>query len=263
MEKLKFAFLFIGIGIVIGAVVVLALVLVFGAKPTKVDVGPIEFEMPTDTPALSTPTPELFVNTPVAAMPTPTPVSPAPVTPMPTLVRPTPASRVFFDDFDVGMSPSWRIESGDPIVVSGRLSGRDKARLTLDIPLPDGYSVELRTWPWESWWSRAWAGDMLYLCIESEGKILALGWGRFDFGWLVYEGGDWESVPGSYSEFDDAIEGGAKLRVRVFEGVYTLYVNGEQVSYIVDRRFSCNRLGFRFGEGTSFIDDFAVDKVTP
>lgn len=49
MDKIKLAFTFIGIGIVVGVVIALVLVFVFDAKPTKVNVGPIEFEMSTPT----------------------------------------------------------------------------------------------------------------------------------------------------------------------------------------------------------------------
>jgi len=60
MDKAKFALVLIGIGIVIGAAIVLILTLVFHATPTKVNVGPIEFELPAATSAV---TPQHYTGT--------------------------------------------------------------------------------------------------------------------------------------------------------------------------------------------------------
>jgi hypothetical protein len=89
MDKLKLALTFAGIGIVVGAAIVAVLMLIFGAKLNKVNVGPIEFELPTSTPELqptttvvlqatSQPTPQPVVTvTDVPVQPTATPIPPA------------------------------------------------------------------------------------------------------------------------------------------------------------------------------------------
>lgn len=230
---------------------------------------------PAQTYSTSTPEPTQGIYTTVAPSETPRPTHTAEshLTSTPQTVLPTftpspqpsaapPASAIFYDNFDAGMSSAWQLESGDPSVVNGRLTGRDEARITLSVSLPTNYAIEFRNWPWEAWWTRARAGDMLLVCVESDSRMLGLGWGNFDSEWLVYESGQWQGVPGSYTEhafFGDDTE----LRVKVSDGVYSFYINGEQVSSIVDRSFSCNRVGFRFGEGTSSIDDFLITELTP
>lgn len=72
MEKTKLAFVFIGIGIAIGAVVVV-LFLILGAKFTKINLGPIELEMPTPTPVsqlTSQPTSQVVPTAPDETQPT-------------------------------------------------------------------------------------------------------------------------------------------------------------------------------------------------
>ena len=92
MEKTKLAFTFIGIGIVIGAVIVV-LFLILGARFTKINLGPIELEMPTPTsvpqltkdsfsPPTSQPTPHVVPTAPDATQPT----SPAQPTDTPEIV---------------------------------------------------------------------------------------------------------------------------------------------------------------------------------
>jgi hypothetical protein len=109
-------------------------------------------------------------------------------------------------------------------------------------------------------WSRAWKGEVLYVCIEDDNSMIALGWGNRDFEWLVCESGDWQAIPGSYND-EYRIADDTRLRVTMRDGVYALYIDGEQVSSIVDRRFQCNKTGFRFSEGTSEIDDFTITSL--
>jgi len=73
MDNFKNALVLIGTGIAIGAVLVLILIFVFGARPRGVSVGPVDFDIPTDTPTTQ------FVETP-----SPTTSSP----PKPTIITP-------------------------------------------------------------------------------------------------------------------------------------------------------------------------------
>ena len=49
MDKIKSAIAFIGIGVVVGGVFVWILLTVLDARPKSVSVGPVEFEIPTET----------------------------------------------------------------------------------------------------------------------------------------------------------------------------------------------------------------------
>ena len=50
MEKAKTFLAILGLGITIGVVLVVVLIFVVGARPQKVNVGGVEFEIPTPTP---------------------------------------------------------------------------------------------------------------------------------------------------------------------------------------------------------------------
>lgn len=110
MEKLKLASTFIGIGIVVGAVIVLTLVLVFGAKLSKVNVGPIEFEIPTSTPE---PQPTMTVVSRTTSQPTPQPVATVTDIPVQPTATPLPTTSLCPDTVARSVVSTWDIGATD------------------------------------------------------------------------------------------------------------------------------------------------------
>jgi hypothetical protein len=83
MEKAKTFFTILGLGITIGVVLVIVLIFVVGARPQKVNVGGVEFEIPTPTPMA-----QVILVTEVPVIP---PLSPT------TGIIPTSSSNQTFD----------------------------------------------------------------------------------------------------------------------------------------------------------------------
>jgi hypothetical protein len=108
MDKLKPALTLIGIGIVVGVVIALALILVFGAKLSRVNVGPIEFEIPTATPPVhqSTAAIQQLKQQPTAIGESST-QSPQ-VSPTSAPTQPTAESEPFVTTFEVFANLSWQ-----------------------------------------------------------------------------------------------------------------------------------------------------------
>lgn len=108
MDKLKLALTFISIGIVVGAVIVLVLIFVFGAKLSKVNVGPIEFEIPTATPPVEQPTATIqqVTQQPIATN-EPSTQSPQ-ILPTSTSIQPTATQETFVTIFEVFSNLSWQ-----------------------------------------------------------------------------------------------------------------------------------------------------------
>ena len=69
MDNIKNAFALIGVGLVIGIFIAIILVFVVGAKPTGVNIGPINFEFPTATTISTTPTFAVLPPTNQSVMP--------------------------------------------------------------------------------------------------------------------------------------------------------------------------------------------------
>jgi hypothetical protein len=69
MEKAKTFFAILGLGITIGVVIVVVLIFIVGAIPRRLNVGGVEFEIPTPTPMTQT---TLFTEVP-AIIPSPFP----------------------------------------------------------------------------------------------------------------------------------------------------------------------------------------------
>ena len=216
MEKLKFALVFISVGVVIGASVAVALVFIVGAKPSKIDVGPIEFKMPTDTAMSPPPVSEASTaGTPaVAEHPT---LAPSPlVTSLPVSASPTPFS-AFYDNFDNGVAPGWRILSGNPVVVNGRLmTASGELRMAVGDSKLTNYRVRFTYFVSISW------DHELYLEIDNS---LRFGFDFSEIRFYVRDGDQWHSVATKYNVRWE--EGQVDLQVR--PGAFTLSINEQPI----------------------------------
>ena len=111
MEKLKLVFTSTSIGIVVGAVIVLTLVLVFGAKLSKVSVGPIEFEIPTSTPEPQPTTTTVVLR--ATSQPTPQSVATAADVPVQPTVTLLPTTSLCPDTVARSVVSTWDIGATD------------------------------------------------------------------------------------------------------------------------------------------------------
>lgn len=171
------------------------------------------------TPAASSTALVVVVTaTPPPATPTPIPSrtpaftsTPAPTnTPVPT---PTPSIKLpFADNFSGGISPSWKVEDGQPIISGGNLNpANGSVTLSIGDETLDNYTVEF------DYYMPFSGPDYMFVWF---GKSMKLGVSPGQFDWLAIQDGKWKNLlpvgsPGRQRDH---------LKIRVSKHVYNVTV---------------------------------------
>ena len=223
----------------------------------------------TPGPATTAPTPVVIIVTATTPPETATPRNTAtsrPPTGTPTATRtptitktPTRDPLLFADNFDGGLSPDWRVISGQWRVVNGEIStplDHDTASYLL-VGEPDwhNYSVELKVY----YRARChWVLGVLVAAKDTDNAIV------------------WESAPCSGSTLSirkngkqsvlvagGGVRDGSRLRLDVKDGFYFGYIDGRQVFSVNDDTYGAGLVGFGIGcyvypGCTMSVDDFSI-----
>ncbi|MCK6463137.1 MAG: hypothetical protein L6Q29_04980 [Candidatus Pacebacteria bacterium] len=174
MEKAKTFFAILGLGITIGVVLVVFLIFVVGARPKNVNVGGVEFEIPT-----STPIPPL--NNPVS-QPTSAPSN-------------TGNSQNSSSSSFVASSPlvingtSYSVpNSNSPLCVASQQTGYTSSGVEYNLDVPKGWVIV-----WDSW-KAYWSGGS----YENDGLLIV--YGNFQ-GKVTIVNGEFCAVPVEWKDF--------------------------------------------------------------
>lgn len=194
--------------------------------------------------------------TQIAVIPTNTAVIPS-VTPSPQPAALPKSAVLFEDNFDAGLSPSWEIISGNPMVVNGMLSSSEDSLIMVGDPSWKNYSIEYD--------NRAELTSMIYqgfnvtdLRAVDPNNMYAAKWTNMEIKWFIVVNGKWNEIPNSRTGIDwsEVIN----HRITVNKNTITLYINGIQQFSFVDTKFTQGRVGLLIHPDTQ-IDNFKVKEI--
>lgn len=224
-------------------------------NPTAAQKVIIEFYNPI------TPTPQVIVITQPAptALPTntaaPTNTSEVVIvtaTPLPPTLPPQPSS-LFQDGFNSGLSPSWQIVSGNPMVVNDVLTTDKDTWLAIGDDRWINYTIEFEADAADCWFS--WSYNTIGVRVQDTNNMIAWRWSDCESVWYIVENGNWNEVPNSKS----GTVGYEMISIvlTVDGGQYTVYADGEKLSSFFDTRFQQGKTALQIAADTK-IDDFIV-----
>lgn len=217
--------------LVIGAILLLPLLLFLGYRITTIAIGPVSVKL---APPTAPTTPTTAMRAPISATVTQTSSGSSGITNTPT---PTPGfvdlnpelTLPFYDDFDNGLSPIWRVISGMPLVTDGRLtSATDELRLEIGNTALQNYTLEMDIWGEKS--DYCGFGYWKYLTIGFSPKL------RFQFSyvdydgrlvWYTYTANEWKEIQ-SYNNLECG-----RLKIEVSGNSYRVSIQSELVSEMV------------------------------
>jgi hypothetical protein len=189
--------------------------------------------------------------------PTAAPTKPPTPTPIPPTAAPTPDSRLFWDDFEMGVKPEWGMQ-GDYTTVNGKLvAGQATEGYVGDLSWTD-YAVVLHGF--EQWCKQL---DIKLRTQDRDNYIYL----RTTYGcsgisqkweWFRVVDGQEKEIPGTRAE-KWITGGGSLLRIEVEGSTYRLFLDGERLIYFNDDTFAKGGIGLLSpGEGPVTIDDLEV-----
>ena len=152
----------------------------------------------------------------------------------PSVTDPYPALLLPFEDnFDTGLNANWRVVSGNPLIINGRLSAADKKDIYIEIgnnQLKD-YTVNFQVfgkdvWDWGGYFSdlEITFNPTLKVNIDTtDGGIIRAFWYGFD-------GNEWAQLQDSSYQ---GIDNEDAIQIIASGNSYSLYVNGQVFSSVV------------------------------
>jgi hypothetical protein len=173
--------------------------------------------------------------------------------PVPT---PLPKPAILFeDDFEQGLSDSWEVISGNPVVVNGMLSSDRDTWILVGDPNWTNYSVEFDADTYSNWYS--WGYNVFGIRVQDIDKMYAYKWTTEQTEWYVVENGDWDAMPQS----DQRVGTGMKNFRMVANGdSITMYIDGVNVYSFYSDKYPQGRVGFLIGAET-IIDNFKIKEI--
>jgi|GEM_PF-4876453 len=230
---------------------------------------------PTPTTA-PTPTPTITLTSTFTPSPTSTPsptFTPTPtITPTPT-TTPTPTNTLtptptplFADDFENGLSPSWKVLSGEPLIVDGMLSANDPVWLEVGDPSWKNIKIEyqVKLSPYADCHYGPFPGTfypysmLIGLRFQDKDNMIALKTGQCGFLWFQVANGNWEQMPTSGNGPGASVL--ANITILIEGNKITALINGDRSTYFVSTLYPKGSIGLRLGRD-SYIDNFKVNAL--
>jgi hypothetical protein len=248
MNNIKNILALLAAGIVIGVILTVTITYVFDAKPETITVGPVAFKIPTE---IVSQTPELSLATakpsPTKPYPTPLPLptntlAPPTIAPTATPVpTPTPDPRLFWDDFQSGVKPDWKILSGRCNMVSGTLKCPTvPARFEVGSNDWANYRVEFDTG--EYW--KFHEGVIVMVKLAKNGSHLSLHLPPCGTAFWTYANSNGSDETVANTAGGVCEHGPFHVIIECNGDIYTTMINGKVVSTFQETRAPNGRIGF-------------------
>lgn len=157
---------------------------------------------------------------------------------------------LFEDNFDNGLSPDWKIESGHPIVVSGTLSADQDTTLTVGDPSWGNYQVEFSVKGGDCCDDRVIAVRV----VDSNNMVgFTYSWcyGCFT-GWYVLKDGQKNKIPNT-----DKAPSANQIRLVAQNNKFSVFSGNELLSSFYDDSFQQGKIALMIGRNDT-IDNFRV-----
>jgi hypothetical protein len=201
----------------------------------KVSLGPVP--KPTNPP----PTPAPSATATLKATPSPT-ASPLPTSTPTVTPLPTPSNRMFFDDFETGIQPTWNMRgnyglvNGDLVVAGEHVEGSvgnktwSDYEITLDIASVDNFELAIRIQDADNYIRFRWWYDN----------------GAY-FNWAKVVGGKEMQIPASGVKAWACCTypSNRNVRIEIRGSNYRVFINGDQQLSFIDPTFADGGIGFK------------------
>jgi DNA-binding CsgD family transcriptional regulator len=260
----RFGYLILLIGVVLG--ICFSLVIAYVVL-RDTDIIPPLFPQPTQPIPTPLPQPtDLPILAPTMEIPTQTPIviqeviivtaTPPPVTEVPTLT-PVPQPITFFsDNFDQGLSGSWSILSGNPVVVNGQLTTDEDTWIRIGDDSWTDYTIQMETVGGGCWFSNSW--NTIAVRVQDMDNFIGYKWANCEDEWDIVKNGNWSKVPNSHGEH--ATYGKIRITLTAEGGQFSVDINGERVSSFFNSDFMQGGIALRVGAKTQ-IDNFKISAI--
>lgn len=267
------------LGVLLGVALALAIFIGFGALGREAT-GVAEAEVPTDTPVVQTvvvtvlQTVEVVREVLVTLTPGPPdtilePVivtqvvvvtaTPLPDTPLPPPPTARPASLLFEDDFNQGLSPAWERGYGQPFIVNDMLSADQETWLSIGDPSWRDYRIEFEADASSCWMYGGREGNVIAPRFVDADNMIAFMWADCECYWYIVRDGVWKQVPGQEPRL--GVGGGVvRLTITARGDQFIVHVNGQRLTSLNDDSFQVGRVGLRLARNT-LIDNFRIETL--
>jgi DNA-binding CsgD family transcriptional regulator len=205
--------------------------------PTDAVIPSSTLELPTQTPFVVTAT-----VPPATLVPT--------LTPLPTPVI------LFEDNFDQGLSGSWNIVSGNPVVVNGQLTADQNSWLSIGDSSWTDYRVQFTQHPADCWYYDT--SNAIGLRVQDTQNMVAYVWADCESEWDMVQDGAWNMVPNTYLEHGN--DGTVVVTITVQGDQFTVDVNGERRGSFFNSDFRQGGIALKVGKDT-LIDDLKITAI--
>ena len=176
--------------------------------------------------------------------------------PTPAQTLPSQPTILFEDDFESGLSDTWEVISGNPIVVNGVLSADQVSWLQVGDINWRNYSVEFNSnTPNDYFVSDFYSVGVRSIDIDN---MYVFWWADFKGGASILENGIWKDVP--QTDIRLYIKEMTNFRITVIDDLVTIYIDGEkQISFFSDT-INQGKITLKLPE-EAIIDDFKVLEI--
>jgi hypothetical protein len=205
----------------------------------------------TNSPTL--PPTEVVTQTPVIIVVTATS---APATEVPSLT-PRPQSVVLFEDnFDQGLSGSWSVISGNPVIVNGQLTSDEDTWIQIGDNSWVNYRIELDVVPKDCWFS--WSSSAIGVRVKDASNMNAFKLAACEHEWDSVKNGTSIPVPNSHETRAGSSE--MKIVITVNGDQYSVDLNGERISSFFNSDYPQGGIAIKIGPETMF-DNLKVSVI--
>lgn len=172
------------------------------------------------TPTSITPPTSTLIPTSIT-LPTYTPnptYTPVPISPTESLNLP------FFDDFNIGLNPSWKVIRGVPVITDGHLKpAGDPIGIEIGSSLNGNYVVEF------DYYYTRWCCSTAYFEIVL-GSKLKLTHTNNNLVWSAFQENRWIEITQNPHDRQDTAK---NMKIQIFGNTYEVYINGQLFSQII------------------------------
>ncbi len=177
----------------------------------------------------------------------------APPTEEPTLTALPQPQTLFADDFDQGLSGSWRVVSGNPVVVNGQLTSSEDTWIWIGDNSWKNYTVKLDAKAADCWFSWSWSA--IGVRVQAEDKMTAFKWAYCETEWDIVKNGNWSLIPNSH--VSEGSYGDMKIAVSVEDDKFSVDINGARVTSFFNSEYPQGGIAIKIGPDT-IIDNLLV-----
>lgn len=160
----------------------------------------------------------------------------------PTYTPPPKPAVLFEDDFEAGLSESWEVVTGNPIIANGMLTSDQITWLLIGSPDWKKYSVEIyaRSPIIFAWDDKTTIG----LHVQDIGNMYAMGFFEGTSELYKVKNGEWNAIPST--EVNESVNSDMKnYKFSIDEGVIDFQINGIRISSFFDDEFESGRVAIR------------------